>query len=146
MLVLSLLPHAQIPETSSKLKITSEVLDKIIATKRAIRHEMFNKVRTETDPFKTEVMMPEIRAHSAVVYKEALRLAKEKLVKDGTNTWRNFTNDQLAGRQISKEWRVGAVSTSYILDHNGVICHKASEGLHGESLVKAITVLINEIE
>lgn len=68
----------------------------------------------------------------------------KELVKDGTTTWRNFTNKQEDGRVISKEWAVKAWPTIYILDHKGVIRHKA--GLHGESLKKAIKDLIAEIK
>lgn len=72
--------------------------------------------------------------------------SKEKLkevVKDGTTTWRNFTNEQKGGRKISEEWRVQAWPTLYILDHKGVIRHK---GLHGEDLERAIKALVAEVK
>jgi len=67
----------------------------------------------------------------------------KELVKDGTTTWRNFTNEQKDGRKISSEWGVSGWPTLYILDHKGVIRHK---GLRGEEMEKAIKELVAEAE
>lgn len=72
--------------------------------------------------------------------------SKEKLkelVKDGTTTWRNFTDVQKEGEKISDEWGVSGWPTVYILDHKGVIRHK---DLHGEAMEKAIKALVKEVE
>lgn len=65
----------------------------------------------------------------------------KELVKDGTTTWRNFTNIQEGGRKISTEWGVRGWPTLYILDHNGVMRY---EGLRGEDMEKAIKALVAE--
>ena len=67
----------------------------------------------------------------------------EELVKDGTTTWRNFTNEQANGRKISSEWGVRGWPTLYLLDHKGVIRHK---GLRGKAMEEAIHALIAEAE
>ncbi len=70
---------------------------------------------------------------------------KEKLVemvKDGTTTWRNFTNEQSYGK-ISDQWGVRGWPTIYVLDHNGVIRHKS---LRGKPLEAAIMALVAEAE
>lgn len=66
-----------------------------------------------------------------------------ELVKDGTTTWRNFTNEQADGRKISREWGVTGWPTLYLIDQNGVIRHK---GLRGEKMEKAIKEMIAEAE
>ncbi|NWK57622.1 TlpA family protein disulfide reductase [Verrucomicrobiaceae bacterium N1E253] len=71
--------------------------------------------------------------------------SKEKLkqlVKDGTTTWRNFTNEQSYGK-ISTKWGVRGWPTLYLIDHNGVIKHK---GLRGEEMEKAIKEMVAEAE
>ncbi len=65
----------------------------------------------------------------------------KELVKDGTTTWRNFTNEQANGRKISDEWGVTGWPTLYLVDHKGVIRHK---GLRGEQMEKAIKELLAE--
>lgn len=65
----------------------------------------------------------------------------QELVKDGTTTWRNFTDEQEGGRKISKDWGVLSWPALYILDHKGVIRHK---GLHGEEMEAAIKALVAE--
>ena len=71
--------------------------------------------------------------------------SKEKLaemVKDGTTTWRNFTDEQSYGK-ISDKWGVRGWPTIYILDHKGVIRHK---NLRGKEMEAAVKVLIAEAE
>ena len=64
------------------------------------------------------------------------------MVKDGTTTWRNFTDKQSYGK-ISDKWGVRGWPTIYVIDHKGVIRHKS---LFGKNLEKAITELIAEAE
>lgn len=71
--------------------------------------------------------------------KERLR----ELVKDGTTTWRNFTDVQADGKKISSAWGVRGWPTLYILDHRGVIRHK---NLRGAEMEKAIKALVAEAE
>lgn len=66
----------------------------------------------------------------------------KELVKNGTTTWRNFTNKQ-AGGEISTAWGVKSWPTLYLIDHKGVIRHK---NLHGEAMEKAIKALLVEAE
>lgn len=66
----------------------------------------------------------------------------QELVKDGTTTWRNFTNEQTYGK-ISDIWGVRGWPTLYLIDHNGVIKHK---GLRGEAMEKAIMEMVAEAE
>lgn len=66
----------------------------------------------------------------------------KELVKDGTTTWRNFTNEQADGK-ISTKWGVRGWPTLYLIDHNGVIKHK---GLRGEAMEKAIKEMVAEAE
>lgn len=66
----------------------------------------------------------------------------KELVKDGTTTWRNFTNKQANG-EISSAWGVKGWPTLYLIDHNGVIKHK---GLRGEAMEKAIKEMLVEAE
>ncbi len=65
-----------------------------------------------------------------------------EMVKDGTTTWRNFTNEQSYGK-ISDQWGVRGWPTIYVLDHNGVIRHKS---LRGKPLEAAIMALVAEAE
>ena len=64
----------------------------------------------------------------------------KEMVKDGTCTWRNFTNQQ-DGWKISDKWGVRGWPTLYILDQKGVIRHK---NLRGKEMDKAIRDLIAE--
>jgi len=66
----------------------------------------------------------------------------KELVKDGTTTWRNFTNEQSYGK-ISDKWGVRGWPTLYIIDAKGVIRHK---GLRGEAMEAAIKKLVAEAE
>ncbi|GAA5496998.1 hypothetical protein Rhal01_03186 [Rubritalea halochordaticola] len=68
---------------------------------------------------------------------------KEKLkemVKDGTTTWRNFTNEQADGK-ISTKWGVTGWPTLFLIDHKGVIRHK---NLRGEEMEKALEAMIQQ--
>ena len=67
----------------------------------------------------------------------------QQLVKDGTTTWRKFTDEQKDGRRISDDWGVKSWPTLYILDHKGVIRHK---GLYGEDIDEAIKTLVKEVQ
>jgi len=66
----------------------------------------------------------------------------KELVKDGTTTWRNFTDEQADGK-ISTAWGVRGWPTLYLIDHNGVIKHK---GLRGDKMEKAIKEMVAEAE
>jgi len=66
----------------------------------------------------------------------------KELVKDGTTTWRNFTNVQADGT-ISTTWGVRGWPTLYLIDHNGVIKHK---GLNGDKMEEAIKEMVAEAE
>ena len=68
---------------------------------------------------------------------------KEKLkemVKDGTTTWRNFTNEQADGK-ISTKWGVTGWPTLFLIDHKGVVRHK---NLRGEEMEKALEAMIQQ--
>lgn len=68
---------------------------------------------------------------------------KEKLkemVKDGTTTWRNFTDVQEGGK-ISKKWGVSGWPTIFLIDHKGVIRYK---DLRGKQMEDALKKLIEE--
>ena len=67
----------------------------------------------------------------------------QKLVKDGTVTWRSFTNEQAGGKKISTAWGVRGWPTLYLIDHEGVIKYK---GLRGEAMEKAIKEMLVEAE
>ena len=57
-------------------------------------------------------------------------------------TWRSFVNEQPKGDSISKQWRVTAWPTTFLIDAEGVIRYR---GLRGESLDAAIETLLAEI-
>lgn len=57
-------------------------------------------------------------------------------------TWRSFVNEQPKGDSISKQWRVTAWPTTFLIDAEGVIRYRR---LRGESLDAAIETLLAEI-
>ena len=70
---------------------------------------------------------------------------KEKLkevVKDGTTTWRNFTDDQEYGK-ISASWGITNWPGVYLLDHNGVVKHI---DIRDKEIDKAISNMLAEAE
>ena len=71
---------------------------------------------------------------------EALIEEFEPLVEKWT--WRSFVNEQPKGDSISKQWRVTAWPTTFLIDAEGVIRYR---GLRGESLDAAIETLLAEI-
>ena len=64
----------------------------------------------------------------------------KKLVKEGTCTWRNFT-DRQDGWKFSKKWGVRGGPTLYLLDQKGVI---RAKNLRGAEMEKKIRDLIAE--
>ena len=66
----------------------------------------------------------------------------QKVVADGTTTWRNFTDEQEYGK-ISTSWGVRMWPGIYLIDHNGVIKHK---GIRGKEMDKAILEMLAEVE
>ena len=70
---------------------------------------------------------------------------KEKLkevVKDGTTTWRNFTDDQEYGK-ISASWGIASWPGVYLIDHKGIIRHM---DIRGDKMDKAILSMLTEAE
>ena len=70
----------------------------------------------------------------------------QKLVKDGTVTWRSFKDELEDGSTISDTWEVDGWPTVYIIDAEGTIRYKNPQRRGGiKSLDDAISTLLAEM-